>query len=100
MRVGYSQPFKPTVKVGTVTEVAYDPIDGNWVIGVRHGNSFWDPMIDPDHVPYWAPFPEPPNTYTARDDEEDLHSFTRAYTRESNVNDYLSARADRNLKPE
>lgn len=91
--------YKPSTHVGVVEKVEFDEILQQWLIFIdnRHA-SVWTSYYDCECIVYWAPFPEPPNTYTERGDDQDLHYLRGMMMRERRVQDYLERRRLRNIK--
>ena len=81
----------PATKVGVVEDVQFDPVLKEWYICVKSSRGWPGFNTDPDHIVYWAPMPTPPNTYTARSDD-DADAFRAARSREMRVQDYLETR--------
>lgn len=81
----------PKTKVGIVQSVEFDKVLQEWWISVEPSRGWPGFNTDPDHIVYWAPIPTPPDTYTARTDD-DTDSFRSARTREMRIHDYLESR--------
>lgn len=87
--------YKPETRVGIVESVEYDKVLEEWYILLRAERGWPIGSVDPDHIVYWAPFPEAPNTYTPRPDNPYIIDFDAQRLRETRVQDYLELRAAR-----
>jgi hypothetical protein len=68
-----------------------------WILRVTYERGFWSTEPDPYCIIYWQPWPEPPDTYTPRgEEEEDLIYFHGMYDKEERVMEYLKRRKARN----